>query len=213
MDNIIDKLSASGVIPVVAVDDVDQALRLAETLTKGGLPLIEITFRSPAAASAIKAVRKEFPDIFVGAGTLLRGDDVKLSIEAGAHFGVAPGFNPGVVTYANEYGLPFIPGVCTPSEVEQAMRLNTTFFKLFPAEVVGGVKMLDALKGPYSNVKFMPTGGVTQALLPEYLARTNVVACGGTWIAPTDLLRANDFGEILKRTISAVSTVSQVINN
>jgi 2-dehydro-3-deoxyphosphogluconate aldolase/(4S)-4-hydroxy-2-oxoglutarate aldolase len=210
MDNLVEKLSSYGVIPVVAVDDVDQSLRLAEALSEGGLPVVEITFRTPAAAESIAAVRKHFPNVFVGAGTLLLVDHVKRAQDAGAHFGVAPGFNPEVVKFAREHSLPFVPGVCTPSEVEQAMAHDLTFFKLFPAELSGGVKLLDTLRAPYPMARFMPTGGVTELLLSDYLSRANVVACGGTWIAPSDLLRSNAFDEILKRVKSAVATSSAV---
>lgn len=186
-------LQAAGVIPVVVVADADQAVRLADALHAGGLPGMEVTFRSAAAASAIAAVAS-----------------IDAAVDAGAHFGVAPGTAPVVVRRAIDRGLAFIPGVATATELELASGLGMDLFKLFPAEVVGGVKLIDALAGPYANARFMPTGGIREADLGRYLSCASVLACGGTWIAPSELLDAGDYAEISRRAASAASVVRTI---
>lgn len=213
MKTIISALSATGVVPVVVVDDSYQALKMVEALSAGGLDVVEITFRSESAPEAIAAVRKEFPDFLVGAGTLLHGDDVTKAIDAGSHFGVSPGLNVRVAGFSVEQNFPFVPGISTATELEQGKELGLNFFKLFPAEVSGGIKLLDAFHGPYPSATFMPTGGITEENLPGYLARPNVVACGGTWIAPRKVLQENNFEEVRRRAASVASLISQTRSN
>jgi 2-dehydro-3-deoxyphosphogluconate aldolase/(4S)-4-hydroxy-2-oxoglutarate aldolase len=205
-----DYLAEAGVVPVVVVSSAGQAVRLADALSEGGLPGMEVTFRSAAAAAAIAAVRNERPGFVVGAGTLLTTEAVDAAIDAGAHFGVAPGTNPDVLAHAAERGLEFIPGAATASELDRALRLGADVVKLFPAEAAGGVALIDALAGPYPHARLMPTGGIRADDLARYLSRPSVLACGGTWIAPRDLLDAGDFAEITRRAASAADTVRQI---
>ncbi len=193
-----DKLRQFGVVPVVAVDDVDNGLRLCEALLSGGLPVAEITFRTAAAADVIQAASKRFPELLLGAGTVLTTDQVDRAIQAGARFAVAPGCNPTVVRAAQRQGLPFAPGVCTPSDVERALELKCQLLKFFPAEASGGVPMLKALIGPYGHtgIGFCPTGGVTIANMKDYLALPQVAFVGGTWIAKSDLVKKGDWAAI-----------------
>ncbi|NLG14996.1 MAG: bifunctional 4-hydroxy-2-oxoglutarate aldolase/2-dehydro-3-deoxy-phosphogluconate aldolase [Lentisphaerae bacterium] len=203
-----DKLRKFGVVPVVAVDDVDNGLRLCEALLSGGLPVAEITFRTEAAADVIQAASKRFPELLLGAGTVLTADQVDRAIQAGARFAVAPGCNPVVVRAAQRQGLPFAPGVCTPSDVERALELKCKMLKFFPAEASGGVPMLKALIGPYGHtgIGFCPTGGVTIANMKDYLALPQVAFVGGTWIAKSDLVKKGDWegiGELARQAVEA----------
>lgn len=203
-------LRSAGVIPVVVVADADQGVRLADALAEGGLPGMEVTFRSDAAAAAIAAVRAHLPEFIVGAGTLLSPAAVDAAVDAGAHFGVAPGTAPETVRRAAEHGLPFIPGIASATELELATALGAEVVKLFPAEIVGGVKLIDALAGPYAHARFMPTGGIREVDLARYLSRTNVLACGGTWIASSALLEDGDYAEIRRRAASAVAVIRTI---
>ncbi|GAA2244992.1 bifunctional 4-hydroxy-2-oxoglutarate aldolase/2-dehydro-3-deoxy-phosphogluconate aldolase [Herbiconiux moechotypicola] len=208
-----DYLAQAGVVPVVVVSSADQALHLADALAAGGLTGMEVTFRSAAAAAAIRAVTDARPGFVVGAGTLLTTASVDAAVEAGAHFGVAPGTNPEVLAHAASRGLDFIPGAATASELDRALALGADVVKLFPAEAAGGVALIDALAGPYPHARLMPTGGIRVDDLPRYLSRPSVLACGGTWIAPRDLLEAGDFAEITRRAASAADTVRTIRDN
>jgi 2-dehydro-3-deoxyphosphogluconate aldolase/(4S)-4-hydroxy-2-oxoglutarate aldolase len=206
MDTMIfEKLSQMKIIPVITLQDTAKAVPLARALCEGGLPCAEVTFRTAAAAEGIKAMTDAFPDMLVGAGTVLTPEQADKAAAAGAKFIVAPGLNPVVVNYCEKKGLPVIPGVMTPSEIEQALALGLRFVKFFPAEAAGGVNMLRALSAPYGAVRFMPTGGVTAANLQNYLSLKNVFACGGSWMVKEDLLAAGDFGEITRLTREAVA--------
>ena len=199
------------VVPVIAIDSVDAALPLADALIEGGLPVAEITFRTAAAAEVIALIAKKRPALIVGAGTLLTADNLRKAKEAGARFGVAPGLNPDVLAEANRLGLPFVPGVITPSEIEQALALGVKLMKYFPAEVFGGLKVIKALSAPYAHtgMRFMPTGGVTTANLPDYLA-LDVVACvGGTWIASREAIAEKKWDQIKTNCRAAVEIVSR----
>ena len=201
-----------GVVPVVVVDSAEAAIPLADTLLQGGLPLVEITFRTAAASEAIRRISKHRPELLVGAGTLVSADNLDSAIDCGARFGVAPGFNPDRVDRANRHGFPFIPGICTPSEIEQAMAKNCMMLKYFPAEVSGGVAMLKGLAGPYKHlgVRFIPTGGIAADNLASYLELDVVAAVGGTWIATrTDLLESN-WSAIRDRCKKAVDLVANI---
>ena len=206
---LIDKLQSFGVIPVIAVESVDTARSLARALIAGGLPVAEITFRTAAAADVIQMLSKEFPEIMVGAGTILTVENLERAIKAGATFGVAPGFNPAIVRKAAELGLPFMPGVATPTEIEAALSAGCKALKFFPAGEMGGVKMLKALSAPYKHtgVRFMPTGGVKPDNLAEYLAVDTVMVCGGTWVATKDAMAAGNWEAITTACRDAVACV------
>lgn len=199
-----------GVVPVVAIESSDAAVPFADALVEGGLPLAEITFRTEAAADVMRILREERPDVLVGAGTVLTVDHVYLAKECGAKFAVAPGFNPEVVKAALEIGLPFAPGIMTPSDIEGALSLGLKFMKFFPAGDAGGPKMLKSLSAPYAHtgVKFMPTGGVTAANLCDYLAIPTVLAAGGTWIATKDAIASGDWSGIAENCRSALKTIA-----
>lgn len=195
------------VVPVIVIDKVEDALPLAEALLKGGLPVMEITFRTPAAEGAVREVAKRFPEILLGAGTILTRDQLERAQAAGATFAVAPGLNARVITRANELGMPFVPGVMTPSEVELALELGCKILKFFPAESAGGVKMLQALAGPYAHtgVKFIPLGGISPVNAPAYLSLPIVGAIGGSWIAEKALIAAHQWSEITARAATALT--------
>ncbi len=200
-------LRAVGIIPVVALDRAEDALPLVDALSGGGLGCVEITFRTPAAAAAIGAVRLHRPGVLVGAGTILTTAQADAAIEAGASFLVAPGFNPVVVRHSLSRGIPIVPGVCTPSEIDQALALDMTLLKFFPAGPIGGVAYIKALIGPYPMVRFVPTGGITIANLGEFLAVPQVVACGGTWLTRADMILAGDFAGVEALARDAVAAV------
>jgi len=199
-----EKLAAMRLVPVIVIKDVSKAVPLAKALCEGGLPCAEVTLRTPQAADAIRAIADAMPQMLLGAGTVLTPAQVDIAVNAGAKFIVAPGLNPEVVKYCQSINMPVLPGVCTPSEVEQGLALGLEALKFFPAEAAGGVNMLKALSGPYGNVKFMPTGGITQKNLQEYLAIKSVFACGGSWMVKDDLIAAGDFAAITELTREAV---------
>ena len=185
---IAEKLAQYKIIPVLVLNDVESGLKRCEMLCKNGLPVAEITFRTAAAEDVIKAVSKEFPEMFIGAGPILNVKDLHRAFNAGAKFAVAPGFNPTVVKEAMANNYTFAPGICTPSEIEQAYELGCNFLKFFPAEAAGGVKMLSSIAAPYKHlgIKFMPTGGVTIENAADWLALDVVAAAGGTWLNKAD---------------------------
>jgi 2-dehydro-3-deoxyphosphogluconate aldolase / (4S)-4-hydroxy-2-oxoglutarate aldolase len=203
------RIGELGVVPVIAMDDPKSALPLADALLAGGLPIVEITFRTLAAAQVIEILARERPSLLVGAGTVLTRENLQAARASGARFAVAPGLNPEIVRLAREADLPFIPGVATPSEIEQALALGCRTLKFFPAEAMGGLDMLNALAAPYGHtgVKFVPTGGVTTANLQSYLDCKAVSAVGGTWIAKKEDLAAGSWQEIRQRCESAVRHV------
>jgi 2-dehydro-3-deoxyphosphogluconate aldolase/(4S)-4-hydroxy-2-oxoglutarate aldolase len=189
------------VVPVIAIEDVSVALPLADALLEGGLPIAEITFRTEAAAEVIQILTEKRPELYVGAGTVLTHANIRDAIYAGAKFGVAPGLNAETLDLAEELEWFFIPGVCTPSEIESALSMNVNVLKFFPAGAMGGVAMLKALSAPYAHtgVRFMPTGGVSESNLLEYLAIPTVIACGGTWIATKNDLAEGNWNQIKQR--------------
>lgn len=201
-----------GVVPVVAIENEEHALPLADALIAGGLPVAEITFRTAAGAAVIAAIAAQRPEMCIGAGTVLTPEQAKRAKECGAQFAVAPGLNPDVVRAAFDEELPFFPGVMTPSDVEAALSLGCRQLKFFPAGPAGGVPMLKALTAPYKHmgVKFMPTGGVTLENLAEYLAVESVTAVGGTWIAGTEAIRNGDWEGITARARAAAEVVNRV---
>lgn len=205
--NISERLAEAGVIPVIALERVQDAVPLCEALAAGGLRVAEITFRTAAAPEAIALVKQAFPDFLLGAGTVTLEDEVDRAVAAGASFAVAPGFNPRIVKRAQAAGLPFFPGVCTPSEIEGALELGCTLLKFFPAGSMGGLKMLGDLFAPYKHrgVRFIPTGGISTANLGEYLAHPSVVACGGSWLATGKLIKEQAWSEITRLASEAVT--------
>ena len=203
--NMIETLGKAGIIPVIVIEKEEQAVPLAKALVKGGLPVLEVTFRTKAAPGAIAAIRREVPEAIVGAGTVLTVEMLRAAKAAGAVFGVAPGFDPVVVAEAKAQDLPFCPGIATASELSQALTAGCTMVKFFPAEAAGGVKMIKNLLGAFrfTGVKFMPTGGVNLSNVADYLAVPEIVCCGGTWIVPKDALAAGDWAKIEKLAAEA----------
>ncbi|HEY5628849.1 MAG TPA: bifunctional 4-hydroxy-2-oxoglutarate aldolase/2-dehydro-3-deoxy-phosphogluconate aldolase [Candidatus Limnocylindrales bacterium] len=199
------RLAELRVVPVVSIDDAADAVGLADALAAAGLPMLEITFRTEAAADAIAAIRAARPDVLVGAGTVLDAATVDRAMAAGAAFLVAPGFSPAVVARAAEHGVAMLPGALTPTEIEMALAAGFRLLKFFPAEASGGVRYIKAVAAPYRGVRFVPTGGVTPANLAEYLALPAVAACGGTWIAPADAIRAHRWDEITRAAAEAMA--------
>lgn len=210
MQEIENVLKSTGIIPVIKISDVNAAVPMAKALKKGGINAAEVTFRTAAAAESIKRIADELPDMFVCAGTILTVEQAKLAVAAGAKAIISPGTNPEVVTWCIENNVPVYPGCATPSEVEQAIRLGLKIVKLFPAEVVGGVGMLKALAGPYSDMKFMPTGGINPESVKEYLKLPNVVACGGSWLCTDKMLADGDYAAIEKTAAEASAIVKEI---
>ena len=210
--NIVETLGGAGIIPVIVIEREEQAVPLARTLVKGGLPVLEVTFRTKAAAAAIAAIRREVPEAIVGAGTVLTVEMLRDAKTAGAVFGVAPGFDPAIVAEAKAQDFPFCPGVATASELSQALTAGCGMVKFFPAEAAGGVKMIKNLLGAFrfTGVKFMPTGGVNLANVADYLAVPEIVCCGGTWIVPKDALAADDWAAIEKLAADAAALVRKI---
>jgi 2-dehydro-3-deoxyphosphogluconate aldolase/(4S)-4-hydroxy-2-oxoglutarate aldolase len=210
-NDLFEVLARHVVIPVIAIDSADSALPLADALMEGGLPVAEITFRTAAAAEVISRIAKERPSLILGAGTVLTAENLGRACDAGAKFGVAPGLNQDVVAEAAHRGLPFIPGVITPTEVEQALSLGLKLMKFFPSEAFGGLKVIKALAAPYGHagVKFMPTGGVTAANLADYLAEKTVACVGGTWIASREAIAEKKWTQIRDNCKAAVEIVKK----
>ena len=210
--NMVETLGKAGIIPVIVIDKVEQAVPLAKALVKGGLPVLEVTFRTAAAPEAIAAIRREVPEAVVGAGTILTVEMLKAAKAAGAVFGVAPGFDPVIIDAAKAEGLPFCPGIATASELSQALTAGCKMVKFFPAEAAGGVKMIKNFLGAFrfTGVKFMPTGGVKPTNVAEYLGVPEIVCCGGTWLVPKEALAAGDYAAIEKLAAEAAQLVKQL---
>lgn len=196
-------------VPVIVLEDATKAAPLAEALIAGGLPCAEITFRSAAAVQAIQNMAR-FPDICLGAGTVLGIDQVKAAIDAGARYIVTPGFNADVVGYCVANGIPITPGISTPTEIEFGLKFGLEVLKFFPAESFGGLKTLKAISAPYGMIKFIPTGGISEANVRDYLAFDKVHACGGSWMVRKDLIDDGKFEEIASLTRRAVELVSNI---
>ena len=184
------------VVPVVVLDDPKDALPLAKALTEGGLPCAEVTFRTEAAEESIRQMSREYPDMLLGAGTVLTTEQVDRAIAAGARFIVSPGFDPEIVDYCLEKGIPVFPGCMTPSEVAQGVKRGLKVLKFFPAEQAGGLAMIKAMAAPYTTVKFMPTGGISAKNLKEYLSCDKILCCGGSWMVKGDLIREGKFDRV-----------------
>ena len=206
-EQIIEKLRQLKVVPVIAVDEAQDILPLVKTLSDNGLPVAEITFRSAAGEEAIRLTRQHFPDVLIAAGTVLTPAQVVAAKNAGADCIVTPGFNPNIVKLCQELELPITPGVNNPMAIEAALELGIHAVKFFPAEASGGVKMIKALLGPYSNLQIMPTGGISPANIKDYLAIPNVVACGGSWFVDKALIQAKNWEEIGRLVREVVALV------
>ena len=202
--DMIEQLSLVGLVPVIKVEDAADAVPLCKALSDGGLPVAEITFRSAAAEEAIKLVHEQLPDVILGAGTVLTKDQVDRALAAGATYIVSPGLNPNIVRYCQEKGVAIVPGTSNASDIEAALELGLKTVKFFPAEAVGGLKTIKSLAAPYVDVKFMPTGGINEKNLNDYLAFPKIVACGGSWMVPGDAVAAKDWDRIRTLASSAV---------
>ncbi|MDE5939268.1 MAG: bifunctional 4-hydroxy-2-oxoglutarate aldolase/2-dehydro-3-deoxy-phosphogluconate aldolase [Lachnospiraceae bacterium] len=205
MNPIIEEISKIGIVPVIALDDAKDAEPLAKALCNGGIPCAEVTFRTAAAEESIRKIAAAFPEMLVGAGTVLTTEQVDRAERAGAKFIVSPGFNPKVVSHCLEKNLPVLPGVSSPSNVEAALEMGLEVVKFFPAEQAGGLAMLKAMSAPYGQMKFMPTGGINEENMMEYFAFDKVIACGGSWMVNKELIKAGKFDEIEKVTRKAVT--------
>lgn len=208
--DVFDRTRACGVLPVVALPDRELAVPLARTLADAGIPAVEITFRTDGAAEAIAAIRASVPDVLVAAGTVTTVEQARAATEAGAALVVAPGTNPAVIEAVAATGTPMLPGVATPSEIEANLGRGIRFMKLFPAELLGGVGFLRAVHGPYRDARFVPTGGVSEENLAGYLAAPNVLAVGGTWIAPAEALARGDWASIGEAAGRAAAIVARI---
>ena len=196
MNEVLAKIQEIGIIPVVVLDRVEDALPLGKALIEGGLPCAEVTFRTAAAEESIRVMSENFPELLVGAGTVLTTEQVDRAVAAGAKFVVSPGLNPRIVKYCVEKGVIIVPGCANPSDIEQALENGLEVGKFFPAELLGGLKMIKALSGPYGNVKFMATGGISASNVREYLACDHIAACGGSWMVNGKLVKEGKFDEI-----------------
>ncbi len=210
MNEIFTDIKTAGILPVIVIDDATKAVDLAKALRLGGINCAEVTLRTKEAIQAIRNIAKEFPDMLLGAGTVLSCDDVDKAIDAGAQFVVSPGSNVDTINYCISQNIPIVPGVATPSEVEQAMSLGLKILKLFPAEIVGGVRLLKALSSPYSMIDFIPTGGINASNLAEYIKCQNVLACGGSYMATKDMINNKEFDKITDLSKETVMIINNI---
>lgn len=204
-----EKIAELKVVPVVVLEDAKDAAPLAKALCEGGLACAEVTFRTAAARDSIEAMSKAYPEMLVGAGTVLTTAQVDSAVEAGAKFIVSPGFDPEIVDYCLEKKIPIFPGCITPSEVAQAVKRGLRVVKFFPAQQFGGIETIKALSAPYVGLKFMPTGGISAKNLKEYLSCKPIVACGGSWMVKKDLIEAGEFDKIKELTKEAVALANE----
>jgi 2-dehydro-3-deoxyphosphogluconate aldolase/(4S)-4-hydroxy-2-oxoglutarate aldolase len=213
MTNPIDLIASLGVVPVIAIERASDAVALADALLEGGLPVAEITFRTEAAADVLATMRDQRPELCIGAGTVLDKPNLDKAIASGARFGLAPGFDPSIVDAARSAGLPFCPGIMTPSDLTLAAGREVRLAKFFPAGIAGGPKALAGISAPFAHlgIRFIPTGGVTEATIGDWLSLKQVIAVGGTWIAKTDDIREGRFKEIAKNAAAAVKVAKQAL--
>lgn len=209
MNAVLEQMGKIGIIPVVVLNDAKDAAPLAKALCEGGLPCAEVTFRTDAAEESIRIMAEQFPEMLVGAGTVLTTEQVDRAVAAGAKFIVSPGLNPKVVKYCVDKGIPVTPGTCNPSDVEQAIELGLDVVKFFPAEAAGGLKMIKAMAAPYVGMKFMPTGGINAGNVRDYLAYDRILACGGSWMVSGKMVEAGEFDKIKEMTAEAVQIVKE----
>lgn len=210
MSDILEKLSEYGVVPVVVLNRAQDAKPLAQALCNGGLKCAEVTFRTAAAEESIRTMVANYPDMLVGAGTVLTVEQVDKAVNAGAKFIVSPGFDPEIVDYCISKNIVIIPGCITPSEVAMAVKRGLKVVKFFPAEQAGGIAMIKAMAAPYTMVKFMPTGGINAKNLPDYLGNSKIAACGGSWMVKADLIDNGEYDKIETMTKEAVNLVKTI---
>ena len=210
MNKVLEQFGKIGIIPVVVLDDAKDAEPLGRALMEGGLPCAEVTFRTAAAEESIRIMSEKFPDMLVGAGTVLTTEQVDRAVVAGAKFIVSPGINPKVVEYCVKKGIPVTPGTCNPSNVETALEFGLDVVKFFPAEPAGGLNYIKAIAAPYTGVKFMPTGGINAENVKEYLKYDRIVACGGSWMVKGDLIKSGNFEKIKELTAEAAAIVKEI---
>ena len=209
MNPVLEQIQKTGIIPVVVLDDAKDAEPLAKALCDGGLPCAEVTFRTEAAEECIRIMSEKFPEMFVGAGTILTTEQVDRAVTAGAKFIVSPGLNPRIVKYCVEKGIVITPGCANASDMEQALENGLEVVKFFPAEPAGGLNMIKALAAPYVGLKFMPTGGISPKNVRDYLAYDRIIACGGSWMVKNDLVKAGDFAAITELAKECVQIVKE----
>ena len=205
MSSVMDRFEKFGIVPVVVINDAKDAIPLGKALIEGGLPCAEVTFRTEAAEESIRLMSREYPDMCVGAGTVLTIEQVDRAVNAGAGFIVSPGINPKVVEYCVKNNIPIVPGTCNPTNVETALEFGLKVVKFFPAEQAGGLNYIKAIAAPYTGVKFMPTGGINANNVKDYLGYDRIIACGGSWMVKSDLIAAGDFDKITGLTKEAVN--------
>jgi 2-dehydro-3-deoxyphosphogluconate aldolase/(4S)-4-hydroxy-2-oxoglutarate aldolase len=210
MNDVLNFMAEIGVIPVVTIESANDAIQLSRALLDGGLPCAEITFRTAAAEGAIKQIAGDFPEIVLGAGTVLTMDQAERAVTAGACFVVSPGFDGKIVEWCIQNGVPVTPGIATPTEINMALDKGLSLLKFFPAEALGGVKTLKAVSAPFGNVKFIPTGGINADNLADYLSLPSVAACGGSWMVKRQLISEGQFDEIAARVKEALRIVRRV---
>ena len=210
MKTIAEQFYEHGVVPVVVLEEVKDALPLAAALVEGGLPCAEVTFRTEAAEESISLMSEKYPEMLVGAGTVLTIEQVDRAVTAGAKFIVSPGFDPEIVDYCLEKKIPVFPGCITPSEVAQAVKRVLQVVKFFPAEQAGGVAMIKAMAAPYTMVKFMPTGGISAKNLADYLSFGKILCCGGSWMVKGNLIKNGEFDKIRELTKEAVELAAKI---
>ena len=209
MNEVLEKIQEIGIVPVVVLDDAKDAAPLAKALCEGGLPCAEVTFRTAAAEESIRIMSEQFPEMLVGAGTVLTTEQVDRAVAAGAKFIVSPGMNPRIVIYCVEKGILITPGCANPSDIEQALENGLDVVKFFQAEPAGVLKMIKAMAAPYVGVKFMPTGGINQNNVRDYLAYDRILACGGSWMVKGDMVAAGEFDKIKELAAEAVEIVKE----
>ncbi len=210
MDKALENLGTIGIVPVVVLENADDAEPLSDALVNGGLPCAEVTFRTAAAEECIRRISRRHPQMFVGAGTVLSVEQADRAADAGAKFIVSPGLNPKVVEHCLKKGYPVCPGVMTPTEIELALGFGLDTVKFFPAEPAGGLKMIKAMAAPYTSLKFMPTGGINAVNVRDYLSYGKILACGGSWMVKGDLVKAGNFSEIERLTSEAAGIVREI---
>ena len=210
MTEMMRRLQEIGIVPVVVLNDAKDALQLGECLMKGGLPTAEVTFRTDAAEESIRQMARAYPDMIVGAGTVLTCEQAQRAIDAGARYIVSPGFNPKVTEYVLKKGIPMTPGVCTPTEIEAAMSLGLDVLKFFPAEPSGGLRMIKALCAAYVKLYIMPTGGINAENVRDYLQYDRIIACGGSWMVSGKLIQEGKFDAITRMVEEAAGIVKEI---
>ena len=210
MNEVLEQFKKIGIIPVVVLDDAKDAEPLGRALMEGGLPCAEVTFRTAAAEEAIRIMSEKFPDMLVGAGTVLTTEQVDRAVAAGAKFIVSPGINPKVVDYCVKKNIPITPGTCNPSNVETALEFGLDVVKFFPAEAAGGLNYIKAIAAPYTGVQFMPTGGINAENVKDYLKYDRIIACGGSWMVKGELIKNGDFDKIKELTAEAAKIVKEI---